>query len=511
MTKSCDAVQQFVHTNGFRRLAEVDDVADEEDDGIASSVSSYGANEEDGDRDLRDGEPLADSSITIESDTDSIYDDSMSEDDQDGGHVRYRRSRQSRTRAWDGRRREAFPRSLHRRGEDILGAGVVMHHHYGREASGRQQHHPVQHHPLTQRRRASSPPRVMNLNNGAAAQAQGMGLHPAAGPLFQRLPPRWATNAGFGTSIAPQNGSGGYMQRPPVGSKPPTQHQQTPLIPPLGPLPSGPGPVIPLRHHTSQFFPTHNPFPPMPPMAANWTPVDQIPPLIPGQQRPKSMYQLNSSVKKPGPSQDALQGSPVLSKDNGNSKSQPTVSSQPTAPSASSATSTPTLIITPNSSGDCFPKPPLAPSPATPSNNKIDYRLIIKTFKDSNKTQQEHRIIARTPATRHDLRSVALRYISTNPDLFRQCGLIKAADEGTVPAAGVSSAVDLAAPIRTLITRVVFTVGKGREESYDLAAYPEDDFSKLCESMRGQGSAASEGVSGWPVFEVVCDLFSRLI
>lgn len=62
-------------------------------------------------------------------------------------------------------------------------------------------------------------------------------------------------------------------------------------------------------------------------------------------------------------------------------------------------------------------------------------------------------------------------------------------------------------PLRATVTRAVFNAGQSREESYDLGAYPESNFSKLCEIMERSGEEEDRGglpqVNGWPLFEVV--------
>lgn len=81
---------------------------------------------------------------------------------------------------------------------------------------------------------------------------------------------------------------------------------------------------------------------------------------------------------------------------------------------------------------------------------------------------------------------LALRYIHQNQPLLRH--------------------MNKKGPLRASVTRVVFNAGQGHEEKYDLASYPESDFSRLCESMKRTGENKSRDV--WPLFEVDVDAVS---
>ncbi|KAJ4419339.1 hypothetical protein N0V82_005027 [Gnomoniopsis sp. IMI 355080] len=470
--KSTDAVQQYIAANEFRRLPSVVD-----DDDAVSSVSSY-ADEHDKDR-------LADSSLSLESELESAYESLSEDDDGTVGHSRVRTG--GRPRSYDVRtvRRASRSRSRSRsRGCD-------------RAVDYRKAPPPPPSRFPVHRSRAVDPPRPYagpaGLNDSGNTRFPTLPLQmpPMPGQGFMAFrgssDPRSAEsrmNSAFTTNDQ-QRLHAIQQQREEVKRVLQEGQRMGPgFINPDDKSYLPPGATLPLRSgHPSEpgswppLYRTNDPrsytvpsvaarSPPMPPqnpMPSHKTPKKTMP--EPGTTRPPPMMHPSASTSS-------------------------LASSTTSSVVSSSVSSAPTITASPS-------KPPEY-SPALPAGS-IDYRLVIKTpcpsgVEVSNNLGrwsgwQEHRILARTPPTRKDMSVVALRYVQQNLPHVKN---------------GITG------PLRAMVTRAVFSAGKGREESYDLAAYPESDFSKLCEIMKRSGDDDDRGglsqVTGWPLFEVMVSL-----
>lgn len=187
---------------------------------------------------------------------------------------------------------------------------------------------------------------------------------------------------------------------------------------------------------------------------------------------------------------------------------------------SSSGTSTPKL--TPSSSSAAAPGHGPATGPAAPparqiapgqqQQQRIDYRISIRL--QGAPPENARRIVARTAPTVTFITQAASRHISADVAGFlrSQVGGAAVDDDPYGPTEWrlqLGTGVPLGAPGFMTVTRAVFTVAPGREESYDLATYGEGNLAGLCESMRassgdgGSGNGAGAGASAWPLFEVL--------
>lgn len=487
LVKSADAVQIHISTYGLTTISVVGKDDEDDEDAAVHSVLSY-ADDLDDDKDQ-----LADSRLSLESEAESAYEsESASEDDRDGDGVdecdttSYLRARNTRARSYDNTRTRRAP-SLSRSRAHLANDTSGFH---GRA----RQRHAAHNVPVAHRRR-SSPPR--SAPAPPAPPANGYVLSPSAGARFPPLPGPTQVPIGH-TPPPPQRGPSGMWPMtsgPASGSGPHTsptlkqQQQQQHFF--QGP----PAPMFPLRAEPSQYCPPQGGYTSTP----HWTrvaqpPMQQQPPQQKTPMSMKSMYQLGTNFEMPRGMQmlHMPQMHPVLPP--GRNHNQPPV---PSSQGSSSASSTPTLTVSPNAPPE-YSKPHGAAAPCLSSgtpfhfpeqaDNKVDYRLLIKTETAAD-TLVEHRILMRTAPTRTNMQHAAVRHVLANPPLFSR--------EGLRPS-----------QVRAVVTRAVFTAaGTGREESYDLAAYGEEDFSKLCKSMAGGQSGKDEGgdgaAGGWPLFEVV--------
>lgn len=538
LTKSADAVQQFITTNGFSRLPAD---ADNDDDGV-SSVSSY-VDEPDKDR-------LADSSLSLESEMESAY-ESPSEDGDDA--VDYSRAARigGRPRSYDVRtvlrdsdrsrsRRRSRSRSLsrerttnqasyirkaaapapppmryppgplhqlqtsHAMAQNIHGTrpvgrpppGTFGPEHSGPVAYAGYMDTVLQHQHQHQHQRQMPPRPPMPM--GAAAQRENW----EAARRFSDnaraiascnartteldMETRIANNAvdeAHAAEIRAQWHSNRAIDYAMANAKI-VGGPQVPLPPPASFPPPRGGAYSSADDAWSPPPPFSGDMPPrgpgpmgVPPPMVNW----QQPPhfqMFPGPRGQPPPRQPTSPVKtNPAPTPRAAMESPSITAAS---------SSAASSTASSSVSSTPTITVSPLTPPEYSTSPPTSTtssSPPAPS-AKIDYRLVIKTPHSpsggSASPQQEHRIIARTVPTRAAMRLVALRYVMQNAEAFRPAGL---------------NAVN-PARLRFMVTRAV--LGGGDDESYDLQSYPEDDFSRLCE----EGAAKKGGASGWPLFEI---------
>lgn len=464
--KSTDAVQQYINANEFRKLPSVADDDDDDDDDEASSVSSY-ADEPDKDR-------LADSSLSLESELESAY-ESLSEDgDGNVGHARPRTG--GRPRSFDVRtvRRDSRSRS---RSRDRTAAY--------RKASAPPAPFPVHRSRVVDPPRPyACPPRVSDSGN---MRFPALSLQM---PLMPPIP-------GQGSMATCANASGSSDSRPGDdrmhGASMAYQQQRLKLIQKQ-------------REEVQRVFqdgqrmglidqdgqPTLPPGAMLPPRSGPPSQPASWPPLYTAIDR-HCMAPPITTRSQPTPPQQPLPSnrSPVKNTHQSGKTSPPpmmhpsaSTSSLTSSVVSSSASSTATVTVSPNT-------PPEYSSAWAPAS--IDYRLVIKTpFPHTLglvSEHQENRIIARTPPTRKDMSVVALRYVHQN------LPHVKSGAKG---------------PLRATVTRAVFNAGQGREESYDLAAYPEADFSNLCEIMKRSGDGEDRVglpfVSGWPLFEVVVSM-----
>lgn len=472
LIKSSDAVQQYIAANNFRRVPDIDN----DDDGV-SSVSSY--------VDEPDRGRLADSSLSLESEPESAY-ESLSEDGHGGvnrGGVRTG----GRPRSYDVRtvRRDSRSRSRSRsldRTRTYSKASVPP---------SRYTLHDIPVHRI----RAVDPPRPYAGTAGGddACNVQVPTLPTRFPTLPSQMPPKaeGLPDPRFGSDAHEKVASASIQRRP--GATQEEQrinaghlnHDRKAASQPTLPLPSA---SLPLRSANPlhpgpcpQTYPGNDRRPYMAPLMTTrmpWSLGPQPYQSMPNQQPLHTHIASMENVHQMGmPSRPPLMHS--------------SPSASPTAPS--SASSTPTVAFSSNT-------PPEYSSAWAPAS--IDYRLVIKTssfthtlaampdFRLDHAQPQEHRLIARTPPTRNDISAVALRYIHQNLVLFP--GLTNVA-KGAV---------------RVKVTRAVFNAGHGREESYDLAGYAENDFTRLCDAMKRAveeegGRAGLPQVSGWPLFEVV--------
>lgn len=486
LTRSADAVQHYISANGFNRLNDTNVPRSEDDDvDDLSSVSSY-VDETDKDR-------LGDSSLSLESELESAY-ESVSEDDH-GRDVRYVTAREGDiyARPQEARRRRASVSSPRRAANE---PSDFAH-------EGRQPRFPVHNGPV-HRRRASPPryPPVHSAGGGHGNIPAGVRSPTFPGPVEgpPLMPPHQRGPLSNWAWRGPASGQG---PQPPQNLGLGSGHTQGNVNRMQQPPPPPPGAIMPMRSLATQCFPPQGPVPPM--NMNGWQAMGgQLP--VQQQQPPqnpptKNIYQVNNGPQgMQMPFLPAARAGPQP----------PAPSSASSQTSSSSASSTPTLTSSPKTttSGDHTPKAPLS-SPWFASgcyvwpSDKIDYRLVIRTSSSSSPSpspssssppsvledkQPDHRIIARTRPTRGNMQCVAVKHVLANSAAFRRDGL-----RLTTP-----DALNL----RATVTRAVFTVS-GKEESYDLAAYPEDDFGKLCESMAGANEGV--GMSGWPLFEVLVE------
>lgn len=450
LVKSTDAVQQYITANEFRRLPSV---VDDDDDDAVSSVSSY--------VDEADKNRLADSSLSLESEIESAY-ESPSED----GTVSHSRARTGgRPRSFDVRtvRRDSRSRSRSRSRD--------------RTTAYRKAPVPPARFPV-HRNRAVDPPRpyatltgINDLGN-VRFSALPPQMPPGPGTGFMAHPgdPRASSDPHFtdlrkhGASLDVHEQRLSAMQQRREEIQRAFQEGQRMAFGTIDlegkpSLPSGV--ALPLRAGQplqpgpwQQLYKGNDSRPYMaPPTTARSQPVPPLGPL-PSYKIPAKKT-LDSGKPSPPPMMPFSSASSIAS---------------------SSAPSTPTITGSPKNS-------PPEYSSATPPVS-IDYKLVIKTralsLDDARGETSEHRILARTPPTRKDMSILALRYIHQSQPLLRH--------------------MDNKGPLRALVTRVVFNAGKAHEEKYDLAAYPESDFSRLCDMMKR--TADERDWSGLPLFEV---------
>lgn len=484
--KSTDAVQQYMTANDFRRLPSV---VDRDDDGV-SSASSY-VDEPDKDR-------LADSSLSLESELESAY-ESLSED-EDGtvSLSRPRTGRRPRSYAIRAGRRDSRSRSHSRSPSRSRDRAPVYY-----QAPAPPPRDPVH------RSRAADPPQPFADPKGASTIGDvrfhrlpsQMPPRPGQGPMSHSADARGLSDPRYGPDtrvsdahVASQQQRLVALQQQLEEDKRVFQERQrisAGLLDLDGKavsqpsLPS-PGTTCPLRPGRpsqtgpwSQFYPGNDPRPHMAPSMTTqkpWSLDSQRCQSMPQQQQPlppqKSPIKNTHQVEMPTP--------PPVTQSS---------ASYASSIASSSASSTPTVTVRSNPPPGYYSSAGWAP-PAS-----IDYRLVIKAslsaamseFRPDQAQQQEYRILARTPPTRSDMSAVALRYIQQHLALY-----VKNGAKG---------------PLRVRVTRAVFRAGQDREESYDLAAYAENDFSKLCEIMKRAGEGEERGGlpqgCGWPLFEVV--------
>lgn len=463
--KSTDAVQQYITTNGFRRLPSK---TDDDDDGV-SSVSSYA---DDADKDC-----LADSSLSLESELESAY-ESLSEDGEGTiGHSRVKRSG-DRPRSYDVRtgRRQSRSRSRSRSRDRTPTYP---------KAPAPPLRYPLHNAPGHRSRAADAPrpyggPTAGNESGGMRCPPLPAGFTPP--PLMSQPPhlPR-----GLMAHFQRQDAIIQQQREAKRGHQ--DGHKAPPGFIDLGDAKAAPQPSLPLpgafpsmrSGHMTQPGPwsqvyagsdTRNYMPPPPPMMGHmpWSLGPQSIPHeqeLPAYKPPMKIPHQMGRMPSPPPAMQASTSSVASS-----------------TASSSAASSSPTVTVGPST-------PPGAGS----SSSGIDYRLVIKTARgggipDHETVAHEHRMIARTAPTRSDIAAVALAHVQRNMWEF-------------VYLKGVSKE-----NMRGVVTRAVFPLGQGREESYDLTAYADHDFGKLCESMRRAGEKDDRGgvrqLSGWPLFEV---------
>lgn len=465
-------MQQYITANEFRRLPTIVDVDDDDISSVSSSI------------DEPDKGRLADSSLSLGSEVESAY-ESVSEDGE--SNVSHSRARTGgRARVYDVRTLKRNSRSRSRSRSRSPDRAPTY-----RNAPAPPARCPVH-------RRAVDPPRPyagptgVNDSGNVRFSALPSPLPPMPGRELMahcaevRVPPdpRLGDDRMDAVSMAHQQqrlsdtaiqqqnervkrifeghrGSPGFIDLDGKAVPPPS-------LPPSAILPLRSGPPSQPRSW-SQLCTGPDSRPYMAPPVAN-----QIP------------WSLGPQRSEPMPHQQPLPSDNPPMKDThslGKTSLPAAMHSSSAASSASSsASSTPTVTASSNVPADF--------SGAWPSAS-IDYRLVIKTGHprslDAMSDFHEHRVVARTPPTRSDINSVALRYIRLNPMLFP-----KIAPKGSC---------------RAIVTRAVFSIGQGREESYDLTSYAEHDFSKLCEIMKRAGEeVGSDGlpqVRGWPLFEIV--------
>lgn len=459
--KSTDAVQQYIAANEFRRLPSVVD-----DDDAVSSVSSY-ADETDKDR-------LADSSLSLGSELESAYESLSEDDDGTVGHARVRTG--GRPRSYDIRtvRRASRSRSRTRsRNRD-------------RAADYRRAPPPEARFPV-HRSRGVDPPRPyagpLGVNDSGNMRfptlplqmppMPGQGLTGLRGSSDPR-PADACINSAF-AAAQQQRLNTIQQQREEVKRALQEGQRKVPGCINLIEKPSlTPGAMLPMRSgHLSEpgtwppLYRSNDPRSYMvPPVTARSPPIPPQYPMPPPNPSMKNMPQTGET--SPPPTMHPSSSTSSLA------------SSTTSSIVSSSVSSAPTVTASPS-------KPPEYSSAWPPAS--IDYRLVIKTPFPAGiegSESRQHRILARTPPTRKDMSVVALRYVQQNLPYVKNWAK---------------------GPLRATVTRAVFSAGTGREESYDLAAYPESDFSKLCEIMKRSGEDEDRGslpqVTGWPLFEVV--------
>ncbi|CAN8096511.1 unnamed protein product [Discula destructiva] len=465
LTRSADAVQQFIATHGFDRLPSNND---NDDDGV-SSVSSY-ADEADKNR-------LADSSLSLESEAESAY-ESHSDDDE---------STVRSSRTWTGGRRRSYDvRTVRRDGRSRSRSRSRERAPAYRKAPAPPPRQPAAHPDQAHGNRAVYPPRP--YPGPAPPGIAGNGDMPPPTFAFHsmQMPPlpmgrpreAWSDQRGLPDArFPPVDARGAQWQR--ALEQAHQNHAGQGFVNLDNGKVGGPGPQAPLPPHDGMlplrsgftadeapwphFFPSpgsgmQGGAPMLPPM--NWR---QGPQMMP-QRQPISQPKI--PMKASNPAEDGATPTVVLPAMN---------SSASSSSNLSSVSSTPTIAIN-----------PITPPEYTPTSSpaKIDYKLVIKAHirsgvkyyqhsnssSSSSSTMTQHRVIARTPPTMHDIIGEARRNVMQNRELF--------------PPAN--------APLRIRLTRVVFG---GREDgAFDLSSYAEDDLSSLCESMKSVG--------GWPLFEV---------
>lgn len=454
LVKSTDAVQQYITANEFRRLPPI---VDDDDDDAVSSVSSYA--------DESDKNPLADSSLSLESELESAY-ESPSED----GTVSHSRAKTGgRSRSFDVRtvRRDSRSRS-HSRSRSRSSDRTTTY----RKAPVPPARFPVH------RNRAVDPPRpyttltgIDDLGNVRISTFPPQ-MPPVPGTGFMAHPgdPRGSSDPHFtdlrkhGASLDVHEQRLSAMQQRREEIQRAFQEGQRMAFGTIDldgkpSLPSG----VTLPSRVGQPL---QPGPWQQPFKGNDSRPYMAPPTTARSQ----------AVPPPGP----LPPYKIPMKktlDPGKPSPPPMIPSSYTSSIASSSgPSTPTITGSPKN------RPPEYSSATPPAS--IDYKLVIKTrahsLDDARGETSEHRILARTPPTRKDMSILALRYIHQSQPLLRHMN-----NKG---------------PLRALVTRVVFNAGQAHEEKYDLAAYPESDFSRLCDIMK---RTADDGeLTGLPLFEV---------
>ncbi|KAL1866209.1 hypothetical protein Daus18300_006873 [Diaporthe australafricana] len=459
LVKSADAVQNYITTNGFEFAPcsrKVEDLVDDDDDGVSSVSSASDILGGDLDKDLGDS--------ALSFDAESAY-ESLTEDE---GGSRYPRARGTHT----SRNTHMYPMRVRhsscspRRDDPDFP-------HEGRQPRG--PHYGPQQHFAIHRQR-SSPTGALNPNSG--------------GPIARHVPPGVNMPSAALNPVQP----GGWRAGPGV-----------PMHPPL--MVGNPGhPLYPdhvsvggSRPHPSQMFPLQGPLLPqtgrlVPPPSLNPPPQHvQVKSAV-------SSINLNSNHTA-GPS---LTSSPPVSLGHNARPTTHPPPPPPGPPSSSSASSTPT-----HATASPIKQPP--PPPPPPSQPQflaaIDYRLCIKSRVPGTGDVSEQRMVVRTPPTRAHVRAAALRYVEYNPSLFKHLSSSAAAfnnnkaDSGAGGAPG-SSTADNRQHLRANVTRVVFAAAG---ESYDLTTYGEDDLSRLCASVTGGrvGGSMGAGAGELPLFEVV--------
>lgn len=444
--------------NGYARLPGAND----DNDDVVSVTSYYDGPEK---------EHLADSRRSLESEGESAY-ESVSEEDVDGGEFARARGARPRPRGERAARRSSSHSPRRTAADENRDPA--------RGDSLRQGRYPVQSDSVHRRR--SSPPRSWGPCKYAAHPfydaATGRIVGTFDGPPSDGRPmppPTQRSPAWPGAMAGP-----GYQQRPPVQTQGGANANGSGPFVDFSSLPP-PNAILPLRSQPPQFFPANAPMPPMP---SNWPPMSQQPPASHHQQPPT---QQKPPVKILPDGRLAMLPSPPMTA---------TVHSAGPSPPPSSASTTPTVIPAPNTPPEHAARPPSPPK-------KIDYRLIIRTSQVSPwggpaassqaAASVSYRILAHGPPTRCEMRALALKYVRADPEAFRRAGLHVSAQPSPADP-----------PVRAVVTRAMFAAGPhGAEESYDLAAYGEDDFGRLCESMAAAGAAREGGHRATPLFEVV--------
>lgn len=501
LTTSADAVQQYIATTGFGLLTAVDG----DGHGGVASVSSY-ANELD-----RGG--LADSRLSLESEAESAY-DSASED----GHYE------------DGVENVGSERGCAVTGcfGPLSQTQCPSNRPAGYRNATYQAQFPVHNVPAHNHR--WSPSNAASSAHASTGHCNDNHIRP--GTTFSRFPvpgdntwlhiapyqpmgptAPWSVNA-----VAPSSSGSGLFGRGNGNSNgvAPQPMPHRPDVPAQAPLPSvtTPSGQMSLPHHQQQRWQQQQqkqPTQQRPPILKSVFQGDTAPNVPRKMQTPPQPQGLQQMHLPPNRSSGAP-NPPLVVPASSLYSAAPSVSSQ--ASDASwSASSTPKLTLSPNTPPEYSPPAdPAAPSrritPGEPRQKEqtplaIDYRLSIRVA--GAPCGKEHRIVARTPPTRLHITIAASRYVSANAGTFFHD--LDAGQRGPVELAQLTAGPPplLYPPSLMVLTRAVFMVA-GREESYDLAAYEENDLSGLCDSMvepAGEGSAgAGAGATAWPLFEV---------